>query len=115
VLDVGCGMGADVFELKAIVGESGHVSGVDISEVLIGEAKARAAEQLLAVLFEVADAQAAPFADAAKAIAEIGRVVRPGGRLSVFDMDWETQFCDSPHREVTRKIALSFCDGMKNG
>ena len=132
VLDVGCGMGADVFELKAIVGESGRVTGVDFSEVLIGEAKTRAAERSLAVLFDIADAQALPFADACfdavrtermlmhvpnaiKAIAEMVRVVRPGGRLSVFDMDWETQFCDSSHREVTRKIALSFCDGMKNG
>ena len=132
VLDVGCGMGADVFALAAMVGESGHVTGVDFSEALISEAKTRAAERSLAVSFEVADAQSLPFAhasfdavrtermlmhvpNATQAIAEMVRVLRPGGRLSVFDMDWETQFCDSSQREVTRKIALSFCDGMKNG
>ena len=35
--------------------------------------------------------------------------------MAVHDFDWETQFCDSPYKEVTRKIALSFCDSMKNG
>ena len=31
------------------------------------------------------------------------------------DFDWETQFCDSPYKDTTRKIALSFCDRIKNG
>jgi hypothetical protein len=35
--------------------------------------------------------------------------------MAAQDFDWETQFCDSPHEETTRKIALSLCDGMKNG
>jgi len=35
--------------------------------------------------------------------------------MSVFDFDWETQFCDSPHKETTRKITQSFCDAMKSG
>ena len=35
--------------------------------------------------------------------------------MAVQDFDWETQFCDSPHKDTTRKIALSFCDSMKNG
>jgi hypothetical protein len=43
------------------------------------------------------------------------RVLKPGGRMSVFDFDWETQFCDSPLKETTRKITQSFCDAMKNG
>jgi hypothetical protein len=43
------------------------------------------------------------------------RVLVRGGRISVFDMDWETQVCDSPYKETTRTIALTFCDGMKNG
>jgi len=35
--------------------------------------------------------------------------------MAVHDFDWETQFCDSPYKDTTRKIAISFCDGMKNG
>jgi hypothetical protein len=53
--------------------------------------------------------------DPVKALAEMVRVLKAGGRMAVQDFDWETQFCDSPHKETTRRIALSFCDGMKNG
>lgn len=132
VLDAGCGMGSDVFDVAARVGASGHVTGIDFSESLIEEARKRAGERNLPVKFEVGDVQALQFEDesfdavraerllmhvpdADRAVGEMVRVLRPGGHLSVFDFDWETQFCDSPHRDVTRKIAQSFCDGMKNG
>jgi hypothetical protein len=53
--------------------------------------------------------------DAERAFAEMVRVIRPGGRLSVFDLDWETQFVDSPYPETTRLITRSLCDSVKNG
>ena len=82
--------------------------------------------------FEVGDAQSLRFpdesldavrtermlmhvTDPARALAQMVRALRPGGRMAVQDFDWETQFCDSPYKDTTRKIALSFCDGMKNG
>jgi len=43
VLDVGCGAGASSLALAARVGAGGHVLGVDISEPLIGRARACAA------------------------------------------------------------------------
>jgi SAM-dependent methyltransferase len=43
VLDVGCGAGASSLDLAARVGAGGHVLGVDISEPLIGRARASAA------------------------------------------------------------------------
>ena len=132
VLDVGCGQGADAFELAALVGPDGLVTGVDFSELLITEAVRRGADRGLPVKFEVGDAQALRFPDnsfdavrtermlmhvpnASRALAEMARVLRPGGRMVVLDFDWESQFCDSPLKDTTRKIALSFCDGMKNG
>lgn len=132
VLDVGCGAGTDVFDLASRVGPAGHVTGVDLSAAMIDEARRRTAGRGLPVFFEIADAQALPFADetfdavraerllmhvpdARQAIAEMTRVLRKGGRMAVFDVDWGTQFCDSRYREVTRKIAQSFCDDIRNG
>jgi ubiquinone/menaquinone biosynthesis C-methylase UbiE len=132
VLDIGCGMGSDAFDLADRVGPSGLVTGVDFSEVLIAEAIRRLGNRNVAASFEVGDAQALRFPehtfdavraermlmhvpDAKLALSEMARVLRPGGRMAVQDFDWETQFCDSPHKDATRKIALSFCDSMKNG
>src|SRR5262249_24021695 len=125
-------MGADVFDLAARVGASGHVTGIYFSASLIEEASRRAAGRNLPVTFEVGDAQALRRADgefdavrtermlmhvpdADRAFAEMVRVLRPGGHMAVFDFDWETQFCDSSYRDVTRKFAQSFCDGFKHG
>jgi ubiquinone/menaquinone biosynthesis C-methylase UbiE len=132
VLDLGCGLGDDTFEIARRVGGSGRVTGVDVSASMIDEARRRAEGRGLPVDFEVGDSQALRFdtgtfdgvraermlmhvPDAEHAIAEMSRVLAPGGRISVFDFDWETQVCDSPYKETTRTIALSFCDGMKNG
>ena len=132
VLDVGCGIGTDTLGLAELVGPGGLVTGVDFSDSLIAEAVRRAANRNLPLNFEVGDAQTLRFPDGSfdavrtermlmhvpspsKALAEMSRVLRPGGRMSIQDFDWETQFCDSPYKETTRKIALAFCDGMKSG
>jgi ubiquinone/menaquinone biosynthesis C-methylase UbiE len=132
VLDVGCAMGADVFDLAARVATTGHVTGVDLSVSLIEEARRRAEGRKLPVAFEMGDSQALPFEDGAfdavrtermlmhvpdadRAFVEMARILRPGGRMAVFDFDWETQFCDSPHQGVTRKIARSLCDEIRHG
>lgn len=132
VLDLGCGMGADAIDLAAKVAPNGRVTGVDFSETLIAEAIRRNAARNLPVTFEVGDAQALRFPDRTfdavrtermlmhvpnpqQALSEMARVLRPGGRMAVQDFDWESQFCDSPYKDTTRKIALSFCDSMKNG
>jgi ubiquinone/menaquinone biosynthesis C-methylase UbiE len=132
VLDVGCGAGDDAFDLVARVMPRGEVAGVDISESLIVEAIRRGSGRNLPVSFEVGDAQSLRFAnesfdavrcermlmhvpDPSRVLTEMVRVLRPGGRMVVQDFDWETQFCDSPYKEITRRIALSFCDRMKNG
>src|SRR5262249_6903743 len=130
VLDLGCGLGDDTFQIAERVGASGRVTGVDVSTSMIDEAQRRAQTRGLPVDFEVGDSQALRFEsgtfdgvraermlmhvpDAERAIAEMARVLAPGGRLSVFDFDWETQVCDSPYTATTRKIALTFCDGMR--
>lgn len=132
LLDVGCGTGDDVRALAQVVGLRGRSVGVDSSAVMIAEAQRRHVASGLSVAFVVGDAQHLMFADASfdrcraerllmhldhpeQALAEMVRVVRPGGRGVVFDMDWGMVFVDSPYQETTGKILQAFSDGMKHG
>ena len=132
VADLGCGMGADVFEIARIVGPDGSVVGVDFSEAMILEARRRAEELDLPVAFHVGDAQALRFddatfdacrsermlmhvPDAGAALAEMVRVIKPGGRISIFDFDWDTFVIDSPDKPTTRAVVEAFSDGIRNG
>ena len=98
VLDVGCGAGASSLALAARVGAGGHVLGVDISEPLIGRARALAPQDTT-VLFQVADASSAElpegafdvlfsrfgvmfFDDPTAAFVHMRRALRPGGRVA---------------------------------
>jgi len=129
-LDVGCGLGDDVFELAERV-HGGEAVGVDLSEGMIEEARRRVRPGLSAS-FQVADVRALPFADGAfdavrterllmhvpevtRALAEMVRVTRPGGRIAAFDVDWDGFFIDNPDRETTRAVVRSFSDHIKNG
>jgi len=132
VLEVGCGPGTDVFEMVDVVGPSGRLVGLDASEAMIAEARRRASERRVAVTFEVGDVEALPFpdatfdvcrasrllehlSDAGRALSEMARVTRRGGRVIVFDFDWETLIIDHPDKETTRTIVLSYSDSMRNG
>ena len=64
VLDVGCGLGDDTFEIARLVGRQGRAIGVDVSKSMILEARHRAAAHDLAAEFEVGDALALRFEDA---------------------------------------------------
>ena len=99
VLDVGCGPGATALPLAAAVGRTGHVTGVDISEPMLGLLRQRVAERGIANLMPLlADAQTHAFesasvdlltsrfgvmffADHLAAFRNLGKALRPGGRL----------------------------------
>jgi ubiquinone/menaquinone biosynthesis C-methylase UbiE len=97
VLDVACGTG----NLAVIAAQHGClVHGIDIASNLIVQARDRAAEGGLSILFEEGDAEALPYRDAsfdlavsmfgvmftpqpAKIAAELRRVTRPGGQIAL--------------------------------
>ena len=54
-------------------------------------------------------------AEPCQAFSEMVRVTKTGGRIAVFDFDWDTFIIDSPQRETTRRIVSSFCDSMRSG
>jgi ubiquinone/menaquinone biosynthesis C-methylase UbiE len=131
VLDVGCGTGDDVRAMAKIVGLSGRAVGIDNSEVMIAEAKKRSLDLVLPVKFRTATASDLPFqngsfdatrserlfqhlANPSKALAEMIRVTRPGGRVCVLDPDWETVVIDALDRRVTRQILSASMDTHVN-
>ena len=100
VLDIGCGTGASTFAVAEAVGPGGEVTGLDISELLLGHARARmVAEGSRRVAFLVGDAQTHDFApgaadlvlsrfgvmffeDPVAAFANMRRALRSGGRVA---------------------------------
>lgn len=133
-LDVGCGTGDDARAMAAIVGPGGAVAGVDVSEALLEEARRRAAAEGVAVELRAGDAHALPFADGsfdvvrtervlqhvadpARALAEMVRVARVGGRIAAGEPDWETLVVDAEgvDRAVVRRILNARCDRARHG
>jgi len=132
VLDVGCGPGTDVFDMVELVGPTGRLVGLDASEIMLAEARRRARAFDVPITFEVGDVQALPFPDDTfdvcraervlehlpdpeRALTEMVRVTRPGGRIAAFDFDWDTLMIDNPDKETTRTFVLSHSDSIQNG
>ena len=132
VLNLGCGNGADTLDVAQRVTPSGVVTGVDVSETMIAEARRRTAGSGLSVTFEVGNAiqlrlaentfdacrterMLMHIAESTRAFAEMVHVTKPDGRIAVFDFDWDTFVIDNPHRATTRRVVASFSDSMPSG
>jgi len=120
---VGCGLGHEVFRLAQHVGPQGLVVGVDTNPSMIAEARKRAAGENLTIGLEVGDGQHLAFPDDSfdlcrtervlrylenpeAALAEMTRVVHPGGFVLAFDFDSDQTVVDAPDSMLTRRVAV---------
>ena len=104
VLDVGCGTGTLAMEVARRVGRAGRVAGVDPGTEQIARARAKAARRHVPIEFQIGVIEQLPFPDQTfdvvlstlmmhhlpaslkrQGLAEIARVLRPGGRLVIAD------------------------------
>jgi ubiquinone/menaquinone biosynthesis C-methylase UbiE len=98
VLDLGCGTGINLLEVARVLGDCSRLHGVDLAPGMIDQARRKAADAGVRAVFEVGDAQALAFEDESfdvvvcnsvyhwfpdrpRAVAEMSRVVRPGGQV----------------------------------
>jgi len=104
VLDIGCGAGFDVFVAAKLAGPQGRVVGIDVTHGMVAKAEEHLKRLHLAqVAFQLGEAEALPFPDRdfdvvisngvlnlaldkEKAVQEIYRVLKPGGRVMLADM-----------------------------
>lgn len=118
VLDLGSGAGLDVFVARSIVGDSGRVLGVDMSDNMLARARANAEklgfDNVEFLKGEIEDMPVESGSvdvvisncvlnlvpDKARAFAEIYRVVRPGGRFCVSDIVVRGTLPDSIQRSA---------------
>ena len=104
VLDVGCGPGALTLKAQARTGQTGRVIGIDASPEMIAVAREKARKAKAQVDFRLEVVEKLPFPDRSfdvvlsslmmhhlpddvkrQALAEIRRVLKPGGSLMIID------------------------------
>ncbi len=135
VLDVGCGPGMDTVPLAEQVGPGGRVIGIDKDPAMLADADAHASAGSVAERVEhvLGDATALDFPsdhfDACRAerllqvlpatvapapvVAEMVRVIRPGGWVVLADTDWASASVDFDDVYLERRLLGFFARGLR--
>lgn len=121
ILDCATGTGDLAIEFKKIVGKEGYVLGTDFCAPMIEPAPAKAAKKGLEIDFEVADAMDLPYEDdrfdiasisfgirnvddPVKALKEMARVVKPGGRVVILEFGQPKGMLKFPYEMYSQHI-----------
>lgn len=121
VLDCATGTGDLALQFKEKVGSSGYVLGTDFCREMIEHAPEKARKKKLEVDFEVADAMDLPYEegrfdiasiafgirnvdDPVQALKEMGRVVKPGGKVVVLEFGQPKGLLKYPYELYSQHI-----------
>jgi len=124
VLDIGTGPGFVAHNMADAVGPTGTVLGVDLSEPMLTLARKRCADKPW-VDFQTGEATDLPVpgssfdvavsvqvyeyvTEVVKALAEMYRVLRPGGRAVVVSTDWDSMVWQATNRERMNRVLSAF-------
>jgi SAM-dependent methyltransferase len=124
VADLGCGPGLLALEIARQVGSTGEVQCIDASDSMV-ELATRRLQGLAYVHVRAGDVAALPYADHSfdaavctqvyeyvpdvdRALAELRRVLTPGGRAVIVDTDWESCVWNSSDPARMRRVIESW-------
>jgi arsenite methyltransferase len=118
VLDLGSGAGTDSLVAAQMVGEEGHVTGIDMTPAMLAKARAAADEMgMTNVEFVAGEAEKLPFPDESfdvvisngvidlipdkdAVFSELHRVLVPGGRMQVADVTIQNPVSEEGRRNI---------------
>jgi cyclopropane fatty-acyl-phospholipid synthase-like methyltransferase len=129
-LDAGCGGGHVALEMARIVGPTGHVMGIDfdphVLEFARADAKEASADNVEFVTADTSSFEGGPFSfiharyllshvsKPDRVFSRLKRLLAPGGRIAIEDIDMSGSFCYPPNSAQDRFQAL-YTEAVRRG